>query len=78
MSANIISELTIIFREIMENESIELTEDTDASHIEEWDSLNHIYLVVEMEKHFNIKFKTEEITLWENVGDIVKSISLNR
>ncbi|SFD07710.1 acyl carrier protein [Algibacter pectinivorans] len=73
-----LDELNLLFREVFENEDITLTPETVASDIDEWDSINHIYLVVEIEKHFNIKFTSSQILEWKNVGEIVNSIQEKR
>lgn len=64
----------MLFREVMENDEIEINYDTVASDIDEWDSINHIYLIVEIEKHFKIKFTTSQILEWKNVGEMVEAI----
>ena len=45
-----IENLLPIFREVLENDEIMINETTVAADIPEWDSLNHIYLVVAIEK----------------------------
>lgn len=67
-----------IFREVLENDSIEVTENTVAADIPEWDSLNHIYLVVAIEKRFNIKFTTTQIQSWQRVGDLITDINVTK
>lgn len=69
-----IKEFEELFREVLENEDITLTQETTAQDIEEWDSINHIYLVVEIEKHFAIKFSSSEILQWKNVGEMIDSV----
>jgi len=69
-----IEKLTPIFRDVFENEEIDINLETKASDIEEWDSINHIYLIVEIEKIFKIKFTTLQIQKWENVNDIITDI----
>jgi acyl carrier protein len=67
-------ELNEIFRDVFDNPAIEINENTVAADIEEWDSLNHILLVVAIEKHFKIKFTTQEIQQWKNAGEINASV----
>lgn len=68
------AELTKIFRDIFDNDDLEITDSTTAADIEEWDSLNHVNLVVAVEKGFKIKFSTKEVKNMENVGEFIHSI----
>jgi acyl carrier protein len=68
-------DLLPIFKEVLENKNIELSESTVAADIPEWDSLNHIYLVVAIEKQFKIKFTTHQIQSWQCVGDILNELN---
>ena len=52
----ILSKLQEIYQDVLDNEDIELTLETTADDIEEWDSLSHVQLVVAIEKAFEIKF----------------------
>ena len=64
-----------IFIEVLDNDTIELREETTADDIEEWDSLNHVRLIIAVEKHFNIKFTSSEIRSFNNVGDMCETIT---
>jgi acyl carrier protein len=70
----ILAQLTQIFRQIFDDDSITLNMNTVAGDIEEWDSFNHINIIVAAESHFRVKFKTAETEELKNVGDFVRLI----
>ena len=71
---NVINQLNGIFEEIIDKGSVNLSETTIPTEVDGWDSLAHIQLVVAVEKHFDIKFTSEEILLWKNVGEMTDCI----
>jgi acyl carrier protein len=73
-NSQILAEINKIFVDVLDNISIQLSPETTASDIEEWDSLTHIQLVVAIEKHFKIRFSSKEIQSWKNIGDLIESI----
>lgn len=74
--AQILKDVNKVFIDVLDNSDIVLTPATTAKDVEEWDSLNHILLVVAIEKHFKIKFTTAELQNWQNIGELCNSISL--
>ena len=72
----ILEEVQEIFREVLDNEDIELNNESTADDIDEWDSLTHIQLIVAIEKHFKIKFTSKEILSWQTVGQLVDCIAI--
>jgi len=70
----ILQALNEVFIEVLDDEDIVLTYETDADDIEDWDSLSHIQLIVSVEKHFHVQFKTQEVQEFANVGSICNAI----
>lgn len=71
---DIYSKLTEIFRDFFDDGSIELQDTTTSDDIEDWDSLEHINLIVAIEQEFGIKFTMGEVTGMKNVGAMVDII----
>lgn len=72
--SEIYEKLNEIFRNVLDNDDIELNDATRADDIEEWDSLSHIQMIVAIEKTFKLKFNSREVMKWENVGEMVDTI----
>lgn len=72
----IIKEVNDIFIDVLDDEDIVIERSTTADDIEEWDSLNHVLLVVGVEKHFNIKFTAFEIQSYKDVGEMCDAIKV--
>ena len=70
----ILKQVNDIFIDVLDNEDIKLKPETSAKDIDEWDSLNHIQLIVAIEKRFKLRFKTSEINSWKNVGEMCEAI----
>ena len=70
----ILLKLEDIIRDVLDNNSLIIDENTTAEDIEEWDSLTNVQIVVEMQKVFGKKFSAKDILLWECVSDMIDSI----
>lgn len=70
----VFEKLNEVFRDVFDDESIEVVDKTTAEDIEDWDSLEHINLIVAIENKFGIKFKMNEVTGLKNVGEMVDVI----
>lgn len=70
----ILVQINAIFAETLDNEEVIIEEFTQATDVDEWDSLTHILLVVAIEKHFKIRFSSKEIQSWKNVGELINCV----
>ena len=64
--------LVEVFREVFDQPTLELREDMTAADIPEWDSLNHIDLIVAVERRFRIKFTTRDVGNLKTVGELAE------
>ena len=72
MNEEYFSKVQDIFIDVFDDEELRITSSTNSEDIEEWDSLNHINLVLNIEKNFNIRFKIGEIQALKNVGELIE------
>jgi len=70
----ILSQVNVIFRDVLDNNKLIIKEETTGDDVVEWDSLTHLQLVMAIEKHFNIRFTSSEIINFNNVGEMCDGI----
>ena len=63
-----------VFQDVFDDDTIHVKPETTAKDIEDWDSLEHINLVVAIENKFGMKFNMNEVTSMQNVGEMVDII----
>lgn len=73
-SEQVLAEVNRIMCSVFNNPLIQLKYATTAQEVEGWDSLNHIELVVAVEKHFKIRFNFAELQKFKNVGEMCDNI----
>ncbi len=71
----IYNRLNEVFRDVFDDDEIEVEAETTADDIEDWDSLAHINLISAVEDEFGIRFKMGEVSTMKNVGEMVDIIS---
>lgn len=70
----VFNKVTDIFRDVFDDEELVISDATNADEIEDWDSLEHISLIVSMEKEFGVKFDIKTVNSLENVGQMIDLI----
>ena len=74
MYKDIESDLFKIFAKVFGLMDNSINMNTSQENLENWDSLNHILLIVEIEKKFDIKFKVGEISELNSVKKIFERV----
>jgi len=70
----ILSKIQEVLADIIDNEDLVLEESSSPATVEDWDSLAHFQMVMELQSEYGIKFGGAEIQAWTCVGDIIDSI----
>ena len=71
MQDPILAGLTSVFREVFDDDELELKPEMTADDIDGWDSLTHIRLILSVQKAFSIKFSPVDMSRLQTVGDLI-------
>ena len=71
---DVFERLNGVFREVFDDDSIVVNDETTADDIEDWDSFEHINLVVAVEDEFSFKIPMGKVVTMKNVGEMVDII----
>ena len=66
--------MVAVFREVFDDDSIEINDETVADDVDGWDSFEHINLVVAIEDEFAFKIPMGKVVTMKNVGEMVDII----
>ena len=70
----VIREVSEIVRNVLKHDDFNLTEEMTAGEIRGWDSLSHMLIITEIEKHFNVKFSFVEVLNFSTMADLFNGI----
>ncbi len=70
----ILRDLNEVFRDVFDDESITVDEETTAEDVDGWDSLEHINLIAAVEQEFGVKFTMGQVVSMKNVGEMMDII----
>jgi acyl carrier protein len=70
----ILTKFTRILRDLLLDDSIVLTMETQREEVPNWDSFNYINFIVAVEIEFGVKFKVADIESFAIVGAIVTEL----
>lgn len=68
-------QLTQVFRNVFQNNAIEITRSTTAADIDQWDSITHLDLITATEESFSIEITGFDVMGLKNVGDLLDLIA---
>ncbi len=71
----ITGELKTVLLAALKLEDWDITDQTIAAQIPGWDSLNHVNVILAVEEHFRIRFKSSEVLKLKNIGDLQRLVT---
>lgn len=71
---DVFERLNEVFRDVFDDDEIVVCDETTSNDIEEWDSFEHINLVVAVETEFSFKMPMGKAVSLKNVGEMVDLI----
>jgi acyl carrier protein len=71
---SVFATLQVIVEEVLEEEDIQLTRDSTANDIPNWDSLAHVEILELVQRRFKIKFSLADLQKPKTVGDLIDLI----
>ncbi len=66
--------LNEVFRDVFDDDELEIGRSTTAKDVEGWDSLMHVTLLINVEKAFGLRFTSPEVANLKSVGELVDLI----
>ena len=72
--STLLEQVNEIFKEVLENATLQINLETSGQDIENWDSLNHVMLIAAIENKYNIACELDEMINFKNVGDILTAV----
>jgi acyl carrier protein len=70
----IYEELTSVFREVFQDENLNIDAGTTAEDVSGWDSTANVTLILAIEMKFGVVFHTGEVDEMQRVGDLADAI----
>jgi acyl carrier protein len=72
--AEILKQLIDLGRDVFDEDDLSFEEATRFEDLKEWDSLNHVRMVVAMERAFKIRFSMGDLQVVTRVADLIDII----
>ena len=63
-----------ILADIFKMKKEDIRDDMSSKDIPEWDSMNYLLFIAELEKEFNMSFTMDEVLNAATIGDIRKAV----
>lgn len=67
---DLMPDLNLIFQDSFGDDTLKVSRETTAQDVEGWDSLNHVVLMLAVERAFGVRFSSAEVDRMKTVGEL--------
>jgi acyl carrier protein len=75
MSQEKLLRIQSIFREIFDQPALQISEETSAAEIPEWDSVAMVQIVLAIEQEFGLRLSTAQVAEIKSAGDLLRAVA---
>jgi acyl carrier protein len=76
--ADTLARLADVFRDVFEDDDLQIDRGTTAAQVQGWDSVMHITLMMGVERAFGIRFRSGEVAGLRNVGELADLVDARK
>lgn len=71
---DLLAKIRTTLADLLDNNDLQLSELTVADDVDDWDSINHVRLLIELERELGFRFSADEAGGLKNVGELIDLI----
>ena len=71
---DLLASIRTTLADLLDNNELQLSESTVADDVDDWDSINHVRLLIELERQLGFRFRADEAGGLKNVGELIDLI----
>ena len=68
---DLLAKIRATLADLLDNNELQLSESTVADDVDDWDSINHVRLLIELERQLGFRFRADEAGGLKNVGELI-------
>ena len=69
--SEILTTIRDVLADVVDDPALQISESTTADDVSEWDSINHVKLLIGLESELGFRFETQEVSGLKNVGELI-------
>ena len=70
----LLAKIRTTLADLLDNNDLQLSESSVADEVDDWDSINHVRLLIDLERQLGFRFRADEAGGLKNVGELIDLI----